>query len=281
MTELTRVCSKCNIEKSIDEYRIRNKKTGTRRRECKSCLSAYNKQLRLDNLERYKEKDKIYHEKNKEYRNQQCRDYRVNNYEKVFQKEKEYYENNREQILERKKIYHEKNKDIPQYKIKRNLRTRVWNLFNGNSKSGSAIDDMGCDLEFLMKWFEFVFHNYKLKGIDINWENQGDMWEIDHVCPLSKFKLEDRDQFLIACHWTNLFPLLTKLNRSKYNKICEHSIRKQKYLLEHFLKMNNKNASLKFLEFFELDGNSTPAGLEQLINNFNKIKLDSNISRSS
>lgn len=261
MSEGLRICSKCNHEKSIDEFRIRNKKTGTRRTECKTCLSAYNKQLRLNNLERYKEKDKLYHEANKEHRNAKCREYRENNYEKCIQAEKNYYINNRAQILERKKVYHYLNKDVPEYKIKRNLRIRMWSVLNENIKTGSAVDDMGCSVEFLLDWFEFVFHNYKLKGIEINWENSGECWDIDHVIPLSRFDLTDRYTFLVAAHWTNLFPLPKTINRRKYNKICVTSIKRQKHLLEKYLILKNKNTPLKFLEYFEQEDNSIPADL--------------------
>lgn len=163
-----------------------------------------------------------------------------------MQREREYYANNREQILERKKVYHEDNKNNPQYKIKRNLRTRMWSIFNQNVKTGSAVDDMGCSVEFLMDWFVFVFHNYKLNGVDVNWENSGSEWDIDHVIPLSKFNMVEREQFLISAHWTNLFPLPTYLNRSKYNKLCVNSIRKQKYLLEIYLNIKGEDISLKF-----------------------------------
>jgi hypothetical protein len=273
MEEKTKQCSICNQDKDISEYHIRNKKTGTRRRECKTCRSEYNKQHRLKNIERYKEKDRIYHEKNKESRNEQCRNYREKNYEKVFQKEKEYYNSNREKILEKKKIYHEKNKENPEYTIKRNLRCRLWSYFKDTGKLGSAVTDMGCEMSFLLEWFEFVFLNYELSGVKISWENKGCEWEIDHVIPLSKFTMTNKDHFLISSHWTNLFPLPTKLNRSKYNKICAPSIKKQTYLLTLFLKMKNKDIKLKFLEFFEITNNSTPAGLDQLIEDLNNIKL--------
>lgn len=268
-----RICTKCSKEKIAEEFTIRNKKTGTRRKECKPCLSSYNKQLRLDNIESYKEKDRIYHEKNKEAANKRCLEYRKNNYEKVTACEKAYYINNKTEILERKKVYHNLNKDNPQYKIKKNLRTRMWSVFNKNIKTGSTIDDLDCSVEFLSEWFEFIFHNCKLSGVDINWENYGSVWQIDHIIPLSKFKMDDRKQFLISAHWTNLFPLVTSLNRSKYNKICSSSIKKQKYLLEIYLKMKDKKTSLKFLEFFELNDNSTPANLEQLMVDFNQLKL--------
>lgn len=35
----TKICSKCNIEKSIEEFAFRNKAKGTRRAECKQCIS--------------------------------------------------------------------------------------------------------------------------------------------------------------------------------------------------------------------------------------------------
>lgn len=273
MNNELKICIKCNVEKSIEEFRIRNKKTGNRRTECKSCLIAYNTQHRLNNIESYTEKSRLYHEKNKERNNIRCIEYRKNNYEKVIQKEKDYYKNNKDQILERKKLYYQNNKDDPQFKIKRNLRTRMWSVFNQNVKTGSTIDDMGCSVEFLMDWFEFTFHNYKLKGENINWENSGSVWDIDHVIPLSKFNMDNKEEFLISAHWTNLFPLPKTLNRSKYNKIVVSSIKKQKYLLEKYLIMKNNNTSLKFLEYFKIKDKTTPADLSDLITSIDKIKI--------
>lgn len=253
------VCSKCNLEKNINEFNIRNKKTGTRRKECKSCRKEYNKKYRLDNLELHKQKDKEYHNKNKEHRNQKAREYRENNYEKCIQAEKNYYINNRTEILKRKKIYHQLNKNNPQYKIKRNLRIRMWSVLHRGIKTGSAVDDLGCSVEFLLDWFEFIFHNYELNGTEVNWDNAGEFWDIDHVIPLSKIDLTERSNLLIAAHWTNLVPLPKTNNRSKYNKICISSIKKQKYLLEKFMIFKNTFTPLKFLEYF--NDNSIPAGL--------------------
>lgn len=36
----TKICSKCEIEKPIEDFAFRDKKRGTRRAECKACISA-------------------------------------------------------------------------------------------------------------------------------------------------------------------------------------------------------------------------------------------------
>jgi len=35
----TKICSKCGIEKPIESYAYRDKEKGTRRAECKECIS--------------------------------------------------------------------------------------------------------------------------------------------------------------------------------------------------------------------------------------------------
>lgn len=51
----------------------------------------------------------------------------------------------------------------------------------------------------------------------MNWNNYGKEWEIDHIRPLSSFpNLKfDREQQLLACHYTNLQPLWINEHRAK------------------------------------------------------------------
>jgi hypothetical protein len=64
------------------------------------------------------------------------------------------------------------------------LRTALKN----NSKRGSAVKDLGCSIEELKIYLESKF----LPGM--SWDNWSpDGWHIDHIKPLSKFDLTDRE----------------------------------------------------------------------------------------
>jgi hypothetical protein len=76
-------------------------------------------------------------------------------------------------------------------------------------KAGSAVRDLGCTILEFMAYFETLFRPGMI------WANWGAVWEIDHKQPLSSFDLEDRDQLLVACHFTNLQPLLIAEHRAK------------------------------------------------------------------
>jgi hypothetical protein len=79
-------------------------------------------------------------------------------------------------------------------------------------KSGSAVRDLGCSINQLIKHLESQFKP------GMTWENHGE-WHIDHILPLSKFNLSKREEFLIACHYTNLQPLWAKDNIRKSNRL--------------------------------------------------------------
>lgn len=53
----------------------------------------------------------------------------------------------------------------------------------------------------------------------MTWANHGKIWHLDHIYPLSKFDLTDRNQLLIACNWQNFQPLLVRDNLNKSDNI--------------------------------------------------------------
>lgn len=51
-----------------------------------------------------------------------------------------------------------------------------------------------------------------------NWDNMGEVWEIDHVKPYNDFDLTDEKQVREVMHYTNIRPLSVKDNRKKRSK---------------------------------------------------------------
>jgi len=100
------------------------------------------------------------------------------------------------------------------FRLARLLRDRLRKSLKGNQKAGSAVRDLGCTVYELKQHLESKFQE------GMTWENHGLYgWHIDHIMPLASFDLTDREQFLKACHYTNLQPLWAKDNLQKSGKI--------------------------------------------------------------
>lgn len=118
----------------------------------------------------------------------------------------------RESYKQRARNYQSRRKQTDTlFAIAANLRSRLWNALKGNFKSGSAVRDLGCSIDFLKQHLELQFQER------MTWENYGE-WHIDHKKPLASFDLTNRKQFLEACHYTNLQPLWAADNIRKGSK---------------------------------------------------------------
>jgi adenylate cyclase class IV len=106
----------------------------------------------------------------------------------------------------------ERRKTDIQYRLKTQLRNRINSVIKnkGTKKVGSAVTGLGCTVDDLKKHLESKFYPNATSGTPMTWKNWGlgfGKWQIDHVKALSSFNLEDRLEFLKACHFTNLQPL--------------------------------------------------------------------------
>lgn len=196
----TKICNKCKKEKERSffnkDFDIKN----GLRSICKDCQKISNAKYRnCEDKERKKILIKDYQTKNRERINARVRKYRIENPEKVRAAQRK---------ESRKKLAR------IEYKLAHSLRSRLYTAIKRSYKSGSAVADLGCSIEFLKKHLESQFQP------GMSWENYGkNGWHIDHKKPLSSFDLESRDEFLIACHYTNLQPLWEIDNLRKYNKL--------------------------------------------------------------
>ncbi len=73
---------------------------------------------------------------------------------------------------------------------------------------------LGCSLEEL----EIHLKNQFKFGMTFN--NYG-TWEVDHIIPISKFDLTNKENIFLCFNYKNLQPLWKEENRRKFNKILD------------------------------------------------------------
>lgn len=144
--------------------------------------------------------------------------------EKYKEHNQEYYQTHKEKHKEYYKIYHKthkkerneyergRRKNDPNHKLIHTLRDRLYKAVKRNTKSGSAVRDLGCTISELKLYLEKQFTE------GMNWTNHGE-WHIDHRIPLFSFDLTNREELLKAVNYTNLQPLWKIDNIRKSSKL--------------------------------------------------------------
>ncbi len=158
--------------------------------------------IRLEPIERLRRRDeraKLYYKKNKEH---------IKIYGKQYRKDNK---------IKLRNLLNKRRKENINLRISNLLRNRIGQVIRRKqqkSRGGSAVRDLGCSVKELRFYLEGKFQD------GMTWENWGTYgWHIDHVIPLSFFNLSDREQFLKACHYTNLQPLWAVDNYKKAKKV--------------------------------------------------------------
>jgi hypothetical protein len=198
-------CTKCLLDKELSCFcKCKNNKDGFDR-WCRDCK-------------------KDYHTKNKDKINKQRRKYELINRDKILAKKRdytaktkdqkrvydiEYRKNNKSKIAKYKKDWAIKNKDKLEYKIVRNLRRRIHHAIKDNYKSDHTITLLGCTIEFFLNYLESMFYE------DMNWQNYGSIWHIDHIKPCYTFDLSKEEEQRTCFHYTNQRPLLASENLTR------------------------------------------------------------------
>jgi hypothetical protein len=183
-------CKKCDIEKSLDNfYKNKSQKDG-RAFYCKECDKKSSKQYPTD------------YNKWKEY----YKDHYANNKSKRLSNNKKSVSNRSEDVKEyQKKWKQNKRKNDIEYRLRDVIQSRInyavrHYKFN---RSDSSIELLGCTIKEYFLYLEKQFDE------NMNWENYGTYWEIDHTIPLSKGG---------SFHYTNTTPMIIFNNRSKGNR---------------------------------------------------------------
>lgn len=206
-----KTCTKCGISKDLKEYQNDKRgKFGVESR-CKLCRGDY--------LKKYKEINKydyIYYENNKPILINKQKEYIKRNkesynfYQKLYQKsngyksQKLYNEKNKDALL--KKGYKRRNErvknDIP-YKLRLRISTNICNQLKKFllNKKDNTLNYLGCTFDYYKQYIEQQFYP------EMNWDNWGIIWEIDHIDPISNFNLINEEEIYKAFIYKNTKPL--------------------------------------------------------------------------
>lgn len=217
---MSKKCSKCKNDKPFEKYGKLKCSPDGLRYDCKDCRSKYNlenrEHVKLKNLEYYQnnkeillEKNELYRIENKDTINRQRQEYRNRENVKLHIKAK-----NKEYLPIRKKKIKEKRQIDLNFKLSEILRSKIHKMLKNKKTSYSKY--LGCDIEIFKKWIEFRFDK------NMNWENLGEYWHIDHIIPINKFDFSKENDMYICFHWTNLQPLTAFENRQKSDKLLLH-----------------------------------------------------------
>ena len=207
---LIKICTKCKIEKDINQFcKNKNEKEGLNF-QCKSCAKKYLKLWRILNKEKkYPIEEKI--------KTKSCSHCKIEKSANQFLKgEGKFWLTSwcKECLNKQARI---KQKNYPE--IRRDyLRTRLCNALKGINKSKSTVKLLGCSTEFLKQHLEKQFKQ------GMNWDNWGTgnngtkQWNIDHIKPCARFDFKNKSEQLKCFNYKNLQPLWAEENRVKNDK---------------------------------------------------------------
>lgn len=239
---MTKTCTKCGIEKSVDEFYFR-KDSKKYRNECKLCQKQYHddyykkneeklrlasREYRTENIEECRQREKNYYYDNREIILPKHKIYRENNKEKIAISKKKWYVLNEEYVTEKAKIYVENNRDsinarLQIYKKERRLvdvnfalkeilssRIRMSIKNSVGKKSNKTEELLGASVEDVRNYIESKFEP------GMNWNNHElNGWHLDHIIPCSAFDLTNIEEQRVCFHYLNLQPMWGSENIKK------------------------------------------------------------------
>lgn len=223
----TKICKKCNIEKSTIEFYKKSKTNDKLRSICKACSNS--RQTEYERKIQNKHKQSIININNT-IKNKICTkcsnskdiiEFSRDNsslsgirsvckscnkkYSATYLQNKEYA---RRVNLRKKNKYHS---NIG-FRLKENVVSRINLALKNKTKSARTEKLLGCTIEELKIYLESKFKE------GMSWDNRS-AWHIDHIIPCVSFDLSKEEEQKKCFHYTNLQPLWARENILKGSKI--------------------------------------------------------------
>lgn len=204
----TKVCNRCNIEKTIDNFSPASKVGDKQyyRGECKDCNRT------LQKMPAGKKAQKKYKSsaKGKATRKSSRNTDRENELTRIKYATDEVFRQKR--IKNAVTCINNKLENDPVYRTIFYLKNRLrdWVKINGERKNSEIGNYVGCTKAFFKQHIENQFKP------GMTWDNHG-KWELDHIIPISSAK--SMEEAYKLTYYTNFQPLWKLENRTKRDKI--------------------------------------------------------------
>ena len=203
----SKICNKCGIEKQLIEFGKSKETKDGYKGSCKSCRNL-------------SERNRLSDPQKREHTNRITRLNRKNKKEIYKAISDRYLKSHKEERREyNRKYWNNRRKNDPIFRIKQNISRSIrYYITNGCKGRETLLDKLGYSLQQLKEHLENQFDS------NMNWNNYGTYWQIDHIIPHSTFIYSSMDDEEFKKCWSleNLRPLEATENKIKSNKIISH-----------------------------------------------------------
>ena len=210
----TKKCPECKeLKLATEYYKCSSRKDGLQV-YCKICKKEKFKKSKKESDKKYQKKYLSIPE-NRIKKQKYSRQYQIDNPEKQKQYISKYKKSKKGRNYNknyRKKEYKNKYGKDPLFTLKLTLRNRLKNALKEGFKKGKTLEMLGCSIEEFKLYLEGQFDE------NMNWENYGSYWELDHIIPCDSFDLSNLEEQKNCFRFTNIQPLEKIANRKKSNK---------------------------------------------------------------
>lgn len=241
------VCTKCGVKKELSCF---SKRSSTKLghvsacKECSSKISAdwykknredilevhkkwkasnvehhkeYNKKWKIENKEKISEQNKELYIKNRSLRKEQSHRVYLLKAEQVIERTNKWKKDNPDKLKEIRKRVYLKARSSPKGLVDSSMSSSIRLSLKGNKKGQKWESLVGYTASDLVKHLQQQFSG------DMDWNNYGKVWEIDHIIPKSVFNYETPLDLDFKRCWSlmNLRPLYVSENRKKYCKLLK------------------------------------------------------------
>lgn len=166
----------------------------------------------INNAEKVKENHRRYcrlHSRKEERRQRHLRDRTID-----LERMRRYYRKHKHKINPSKREYFKARRVCDhQFKLRQNLRGRLYDALKGRKKSAPTLTLLGCPIEDFWIYLESRFSEGMTR------ENYGKVWHVDHIIPCAIFDLTKPEHQKRCFHFSNMQPMFARDNLSKNDKI--------------------------------------------------------------